>query len=388
MWRPIAFVCLIIQAVAGTCRLDFNSKAPGVFTGKFGSNIIILSAADGEISWDDNLLINAYCRNGFKGYSSYTSTPEKNLILSCSGSTIYYQTSESGSKNEIRSGYMSCQTESTYYEATISACKEYGLAYGLFVGKQPIILADVCYNLNTMRTQFVHYVAGPRSSVLEVQSTFNPSNTTFASNASVNVVFDSGAIKKENNSLVKAVHDEIPFYAEIVQYQLEELVPLDKSVGILSPYTDDFINTNTIAWWKPLKFGNWELVQEAIDQVSMSSSYDIFAGTSGAVMYPLNNRCSLSDKLTYRVDQYLRDVPLYVWNYVKSRDDKTDKGVIIIGVNSPFFEGGNKTDIPCADICDNIPWLSSLKNVRKMPSLGYVFCCKPGTIKLENFPDL
>ncbi|CAD7079925.1 unnamed protein product [Hermetia illucens] len=388
MWPQIVFVCLIIQAAAGTCRLDFNSKAPGVFTRKFGSNNIILSTADGEISWDDNMIVNAHCRNGFMDYSYYTSTPEKDLILSCSGSTVFYKTSEYDTANQVRSGYMSCQTESTYYEATISACKQYGLAYGLFVGKQPVILADVCYNLNTMRTQFVHYVAGPRSPVVEIQSTFNPSNATVGSNVSVNALFDPEAIENENNSLVKAVQDKMPFYSEIVQYQLQELVPLDKSAGILSPYTKDFINTNTIAWWKPLKFGNWKSVEEAIAQVSASSSFDVFAGTSGVVMYPLDKRCSFTEKLTYRADQYQRNVPLYVWNYVKSRDDKTDKGVIIIGVNSPFFESGNKPDIPCEDICDSISWLSSVNNVRKMSSLGYVFCCKPGTIKLENFPDL
>ncbi|CAD7079933.1 unnamed protein product [Hermetia illucens] len=177
-------------------------------------------------------------------------------------------------------------------------------------------------------------------------------------------------------------------YAPSAEFQLDELIPLATSLGIFGRYAKDFRTTNMIAWWKPLKFGNWKLVEAAIEKISANSVYDIYAGTAGRVVYPNNDNCMSTEELTYKVDDYQRNVPLYVWNYVSERDNE-DPGVVIIGVNSPFFEAEKGIGDICKDICDGIEWFKAVNRFRKMAAMGYIFCCRPEEVRetLANFPQ-
>lgn len=185
---------------------------------------------------------------------------------------------------------------------------------------------------------------------------------------------------------MEAVRKSLPQYLGVVQYQIEEFIPLREASGAFGLYVDDFRSVNMIPWWRSLKFGNWKLLEEAIDMVSRNETYDVFAGTSDIVIYPSNDKCMSTDLLTFKVDSYIRNVPKYIWNYVKKREE-ADDGIVIIGINSPFFDSSKGGDVLCDDVCDNIPWLSSLKRSRKMAALGYIFCCKPADVKnkLDHF---
>lgn len=92
---------------------------------------------------------------------------------------------------------------------------------------------------------------------------------------------------------------------------------------------------------------------------------------------------------TIQVNQLNRTIPLYVWNLVK-KNDKKDTGVVVIGVNSPFFPGDKSKTVLCKDTCDKVTWLNPLKNTRKIASMGYIFCCDPKDVKkiLNGFPQM
>lgn len=91
-------------------------------------------------------------------------------------------------------GQLSCSTTSKYYETVVPACKYRGLAYGFFIGKQAVVLAEVCYQLDLLQPTFLHYAAGDRSTILEHQSTQNVANLT---TGSVEVLIDDSNLEVE-----------------------------------------------------------------------------------------------------------------------------------------------------------------------------------------------
>ncbi|CAD7079930.1 unnamed protein product [Hermetia illucens] len=402
MFWVLAVLLFVTGGRANKCTLSYEPSYPAIFTQKIGSNNIILSARGGQLSWDDRTTVNAYCPGGFRhlalknphnyednfdydtvGNRVYHQSPDmshlKNIVLSCQDVQMKFEGSEI--QND---GQLSCSTTSKYYETVVPACKYRGLAYGFFVGEQAVVLAEVCYQLDLLQPTFLHYAAGDRSTILEHQSTQNVANLT---TGSVEVLIDDSNLEVEMQSLLEAVQESIPEYATVVQYKLDEFIPLKESLGVFGSYTNDFRSLNMIPWWTPLKLGNWKSIEEAIETISRNETYDIFAGISGVVIYPNNDKCLSTGTLTYKAVPYVRNVPKYIWNYIRKRK-YPDEGVVVIGVNTPFVDNSKGDYIICQDICDSISWLNSMKMTRKMAGLGYIFCCKPAEVKdkLDNFP--
>ncbi|XP_037903654.1 uncharacterized protein LOC119647001 [Hermetia illucens] len=380
MWKLIFAAFSLISSATAICPLLFDPNHPGLFTRQFGSLRLILSLNGNQVSFEDNTEITGFCSGGFSGYSYYQSNLLEEITFKCSGNNILYRTSGSSAYQTFNNaGTLTCSSSSTFYETSVPQCEAYGLAYGLFVENQTFVFADLCFDLNKMQTQFVHYIAGTRTLFVESQADLNPVNI---SASAANVSFYNHQEQNQLNLRV-AVNHSIPNYASIAEFQLDGLVSLRPFLGVLGPYSKDFSNSSMIAWWKNLRLGNWKLIEETIANIATDKFYDVYAGTSGVVTYPLSGNCMVQEELTFKEDQFVRQVPLYVWNYVKQRDNDTDPGVVIIGVNSPFFEGGQ---VLCKDMCNKISWLDSLKNVRKILSLGYIFCCKPSDVKdkLDN----
>ncbi|CAD7079951.1 unnamed protein product [Hermetia illucens] len=385
MWRLLILSLCLLTTLAAKCSLKFAKGRPGIFVQKFGSNRIILSVKDGEVSWDNRAKIEGYCPGGFRNYARHGSDYQAHLTFSCTNSLdVRYQRDDNNGDIARNDGSLSCTTTSKYYEVRIPTCKNKGLAYGFFIGTQAVVLAEVCYNLDLMQTQYLHYIIGPRSPVVESQSTNGFVNVT---QSSVDVFIDNSNLQDQTDSLDQAV--SIAFLQNLDErlYKLDDLISPSKFWRAFHPYFKDFISVNSIPWWKPLKYFNWGSLEDAIVRLSKNETYDVFAGTSGNVVFLSNDKCSDPYPLTYKVEPHDRNIPLYVWNYIRKKD-LTDDGVVVIGINSPFFDSLSKENIICEDICDKLPWFNQLNKRRKMPALGFLFCCKPGEVKdkLDGFP--
>lgn len=82
-----------------------------------------------------------------------------------------YQTPE-GTSMELANndGNLLCEDEAQYYIQTVQYCKNTGLVYGFNVGNTTSIsFAEICYDLKSYRAEFVHYVAGVRTKLVDNQ---------------------------------------------------------------------------------------------------------------------------------------------------------------------------------------------------------------------------
>lgn len=113
----------------------------------------------------------------FSGYSYYQSNLLEEITFKCSGNNILYRTSGSSAYQTFSNvGTLTCSSSSTFYETSVPLCEAYGLAYGLLFENQTFVFADLCFDLNKMQTQFVHYIAGTRTLFVESQTELNPVN--------------------------------------------------------------------------------------------------------------------------------------------------------------------------------------------------------------------
>ncbi|XP_037926256.1 uncharacterized protein LOC119661129 [Hermetia illucens] len=387
MFWVLAVLLFVTGGLASRCTLFYEPSYPLIFLQKFGSNNTFISTEGVQLHFDDGLPVTAYCPTNFKnleikGPRTYEDDYKlrflKQITFSCEDSHVMLD------KSELQNdGNLSCPETSQYYERYVPACKYEGLAFGFFIGEQAVVFAEVCYNLEFLQPSFLHYVAGDRSTILENQPTQNVANVTF----DFGIFIDDSNLEDEKRYLSAELKYSIPEFAAAVKYELDEFIPLKKSLGILGYYTNDFRSVNVIPWWKPLKFGNWKSVEEAIEAISRDETYDIFAGTSGVVNYPTIDGVASTGVLSFPAVAHDRNLPKYVWNYIRKRNHP-DEGVVVIGVNTPFVASSKGDYIICEDICDSISWLSSIKVTRKMAALGHTFCCKPAEVedKLDNFP--
>lgn len=207
------------------------------------------------------------------------------------------------------------------------------------------------------------------------------------------------------------------------QFQVESLIQ-DESLRREFQHSDTF---NTI-WWRQLREENWRYFLEALDQRTKSSkrSYLVSVGTYGNISLPsaTNNCTSPKPKLlTVKTSDTEVLVPAYMWAYVKSLATDDVEEFVVIGHNSPYVsntaihsncknintihilyiykclvhlyiytqaEHPEHNPFCVVDMCDEIEWLNESKfgYLRRLPTLGYTFCCLPGEVAnvIDHFP--
>ncbi|CAD7079924.1 unnamed protein product [Hermetia illucens] len=386
----VIFVSFVTSDVfAATCTLKFNKAYPGVFVSPYGRYDVILSAGNGTVQFDSNYGLDAYCSGGFKNYASAsTPKPESQLKFTCTGSTLRYQIPGSSftylAKND---GSLLCDNAAQYYSQTVQYCKNTGLAYGFNIANTTsVIFGEVCTDFKKYRTDFVHYVAGVRNDLVNEQYLLNPGNVSKPLPANNVYAVNDTTFIKENQTLPTAIRSKSGNYAQLMTYRMDNLIPIKYQAGVMDSYVRNFQNAAAIPWWSNLLDFNWQQLQYLINDLSYSGWYDVYAGTSDDVQMPYETK---NVTFTYDVNQLNRTIPLYVWNLVK-KNDKKDTGVVVIGVNSPFFPGDKSKTVLCKDTCDKVTWLNPLKNTRKIASMGYIFCCDPKDVKkiLNGFPQM
>ncbi|XP_037903985.1 uncharacterized protein LOC119647223 [Hermetia illucens] len=123
MWRLLILSLCLLTTLAAKCSLKFAKGRPGIFVQKFGSNRIILSVKDGEVSWDNRAKIEGYCPGGFRNYARHGSDYQAHLTFSCTNSLdVRYQRDDNNGDIARNDGSLSCTTTSKYYEVRIPTC--------------------------------------------------------------------------------------------------------------------------------------------------------------------------------------------------------------------------------------------------------------------------
>lgn len=183
---------------------------------------------------------------------------------------------------------------------------------------------------------------------------------------------------------------------------------------LVNEFRDELGSLLDLAWWPNLRLGNWERYETALATrvKHQHQSYDILAGVSGTAAVPLFEGCQNNSTLKRIVDKRNSRVPLFVWNYLHSTTNSTEK-IVVIGVNSPFlevcddfnpfsfhllliesisFQFYKKKDVVfCRDKCREVPWLKGISSSFRYSALGLIFCCTSEDVRkskrLDGFPE-
>nr|XP_014091942.2 uncharacterized protein LOC106618652 [Bactrocera oleae] len=383
------FVFLVAVAAVfdyvSTCTLSVDGISP-LFTQTFGSRAIVFKAHKNKVNFEDS--VKAYCSDGElkvkiqEPYGNYfVSRIQNTVVFDCLNNEIKIR------DVDYKNVHVSCAYEIKFklYESSTALPKcdgfnNYAIGFKhVDVGEE--IKAGICYDMDTLSLKFAMYVASSINvrlfkknhnySVLPVSLDFDLKTND------LNNYFD--LINK--NSLNSALAN---------QFQVESLIQ-DESLRREFQHSDTF---NTL-WWRQLREENWRYFLEALDQRTKSSkrSYLVSVGTYGNISLPsaTNNCTSPKPKLlTVKTSDTEVLVPAYMWAYVKSLATDDVEEFVVIGHNSPYAEHPEHNPFCVVDMCDEIEWLNESKfgYLRRLPTLGYTFCCLPGEVAnvIDHFP--
>lgn len=252
-------------------------------------------------------------------------------------------------------------------------CHQTNFVVTLDVMDQTVTLVEICFDLQLLKLEFVHYIRNQHIHVVE--RNLVPSTLTVRSypvnspgNYFLKTFEDIRLNLKEGFDLGSA-------FTRSFLVDLEQITPFNES---------SFSNIKDlvrITWLRSLKEGyTLKVFKKLLEQRSNEVLYDVYVGVSGVVNVPESFKSNCENTTQTRI-------PLYIWHYLKPRT-LSEKEFVVISVNSPFVEADVATFKICADICGDVPWLEGLEHVRKISNLGYLFCCGVDEVRsiLDGFP--
>ncbi|XP_005175941.1 uncharacterized protein LOC101893397 [Musca domestica] len=236
-------------------------------------------------------------------------------------------------------------------------------------------LAEICYNLRKRQIVSMIYLA-------TANKTNHPSFQRFI-HSMVEIKNIAGNFPLHGT--VSSSDNQHQHWIDFARYEPDTIVQNPK---LAQNFKDgEFGGLFNVAWWPGLRLGNWLFYEQAFGQhlEAANTDYIVFAGVSDSVSVPIyESDCHKNRSLAEVVITNQRQIPLYVWQYLKPKG--ADKGsVVIIGVNSPFAEFYKENDlIFCTDICHTIEWLKNVRYTFGYKNLGVVFCCQPEDVAYSN----
>ncbi|XP_017476366.1 PREDICTED: uncharacterized protein LOC108366459 [Rhagoletis zephyria] len=373
---------------AYSCRLNIGGPSP-LFTKDFGSKTIVFRTHGSELVFENGETIQVYCNNGLRIERNYYADifpTDRRAEFTCESMSIMYE------GNATPFVKVSCSLEAalSFYESNrkLPKCKSF-MSYALGVKLPAIgdfIKAAICYDLERLTLKYVTYIADHKKI-----SIFNKLN------ANSELIVDLGQKVNNPNNYFNFINqnsletsqnlEKFPFNSH--EFHFESLLqgqPLNEE---LKDYADLF---NTM-WWRQLRQENWRYFLDALRERTLSAKYQVFMGTYGNITIPSTQpNCSStkSEVVSVHNEDMVVQAPGYIWAYLKSLIPGESEEFVVIGHNSPYARNPSHTEFCTVDICDNIAWLreSNFGNLRRLPSLGYTFWCRPGEVAkvIDYFP--
>lgn len=87
----------------------------------------------------------------------------------CQNGDIFYLSGDSLEPVESRYSLACYENQASFYIGPVDYCKKLGLVYGMNIDGTPIIFAEVCYDIENMEVDFIHFVMGERPIILGKQ---------------------------------------------------------------------------------------------------------------------------------------------------------------------------------------------------------------------------
>ncbi|XP_036333155.1 uncharacterized protein LOC118744338 isoform X2 [Rhagoletis pomonella] len=419
------FLYLVIftgLTLASSCQLNVESPLP-VLSKKFGSKRIVFKPLKTSIELKSGESVMAYCNNGimykvqlpsipsyYSRYEARLNIPSDDVefeskaleansaeITCDSLNQIGIKGKFDGSSKNIIIFCIPLSSPEIYESKTkLINCGNYE-SYAIGVPLQAVgignqIQAGVCYDLNKSSLKFVTFVAHLTSDVEVVDE------------------------RKATNELTVTLDEKIASLENYYKFMSQEAfdaareAPDRCQIPLINAFKFDFasllqdgpsnIDLNdyaylfNIMWWRQLRQQNWRYFLDALRERTRSDKYLVYMGTYGNASLPSVHRNYGSfkpDIVSVSTENLTVNAPAYIWAYLKplTHADEEEE-FVVIAHNSPYVMNPGHTEFCSVDMCDKVEWLktSTFGNLRRLPTLGYTFCCRPEEVAeiIKYFP--
>lgn len=252
-------------------------------------------------------------------------------------------------------------------------CHQTNFVVTLEVMDQMVTLMEICFDLKLLKLEFVHYVRNQHTHIVE--RNLVPSTLTLQSYP---VSYAGNYFWKTSEDIRLNLKEGFDLGSGFIR---DSVVDFEQITSFNEPSFSSIKDLVRITWLRSLKAGyTLKVFKKLLDQRSNEVLYDVYIGVSGVVNVPESFKSNCENSTQTRI-------PLYIWHYLKPRI-LSEKEFVVIAVNSPFVEADRATLKICADMCGDIPWIEGIEHSRKIPSLGYLFCCEVDEVRnsLDGFP--
>lgn len=391
--RTLVFVVIYTSLlISGNFGCNFSQFSPKpesrpIFIQKVGGQSLVLPVHGSELQIEESGSVQVFCPGGFrkealrsdsKDHISESTTVE----LSCIGGRIVRLHDDRTYHFEYDESLNCTRPPFGVYEnrQMHRFCEGTSYVVGMLYEREPITLAEICYDMNKMKVKYQNYKAIERSPVIARKHEYEPLIFYPFEEELVNAPSE----QFYQHFLLTQNHTRRRFMHKSAEYIYEDLIPGDA----FEPYYVNAINSakalSKIFWWKGLKGGNWRLFEKILKRRSSHVSYDIVLGIMGT-----SPDCDIRQGPLSEISLACSVTPKLIWAFLS--DEDYDEEFVVIGVNTPYFELLPTEDtIICEDICDSISWLEPLNKFRNISALGYIYCCKAEEVmhKMEGVSDL
>uniref|UniRef100_A0A1A9WKG6 Uncharacterized protein n=1 Tax=Glossina brevipalpis TaxID=37001 RepID=A0A1A9WKG6_9MUSC len=357
-----------------------------------------------------NVKIAVYCkhydhdcqRNRMHTQIKYMAIDERNITLTCDGSSLKYKSDFLGEDT------MSCKDVKWSINMKLNQVNDRQTSwcngdYQIFdlttnnLDKNRV-LAKICFHFSlrsvkykTIKRKTETWNEKKYSFREEILKTLADIFLPVAINDLPEATTLSSEVKFLNTTILHIGNEGLQRYLKVLQEKNRWLSLANYEYGSIiqnNPFLNYFHQYNQlldILWWQNLRLTNWRRFLDALDHHTTNNSYEVCMGTLNVVQVPLWSNSNEFEYLEVQNGFVNNTVPQYIWIYLESNDAK-NPDLYIFAYNSPyasFFES-NQVKF-CLDICSEIDWLKSVHSSFGYVNCGIIFCCTPDTVKTSAY---
>lgn len=133
-----------------------------------------------------------------------------------------------------------------------------------------------------------------------------------------------------------------------------------------------FKYVNAAPQWQTFNGGNWEQIERDVREYANKNKVklEVYTGTYGVATLP-NEKTKQEVKLYLYTNQTTKAVPVPAMFWKAVYEPKSQKGIVLIGLNNPYERTVSK-HIICEDVSSRINWLQW---TRDSIAKGYSYAC-------------
>ncbi|XP_011294325.1 uncharacterized protein LOC105262102 [Musca domestica] len=370
--------CYAASQVLGDCSFSFSvheSKWPKLYK-NIGSRKTLINTKGIRHQIPENIVITADCETSIQRPG--VSYGKRSIDLNCTQNHIYVDDIKLNSYLHLwcYSNHFDLYESSQPFDWCPTPMTSYLLARP--VNDTYVYYAGICYNLEQQQILTAYYSAAYQLSKYKYPTRLE----NYPPSTEIEQAYKHFESHRINPTLLKNV--ELQQWLQFAQYDNQAII---QDPNLFTNPHNPIGGLLEFHWWPNLHSGNWHRYEKALKEHIETDKeiYEILEGVSGAVAVPFYGNGSGGNysmvEVTYWHD---RKIPLYIWQYLKSKKDN-GKDVVVIAVNSAFTDFYEEKElIFCTDICHKIDWLKAAISTFRYKTMGLIFCCDVDEVKLSK----